>query len=316
LYVAYNFASLRFLTAGINMAKALGTLIMGCLMVAITIGHSDPAVARRMVVITEIPLSGPDSPPAANQLARADDIRDALLQRFLEINIDGHTVIDGNAAVEANDSDKINSADSIAQIILTVSKLGYRVKAKLFDAASQTWFEVAQRGFPDQPTTTLVEKIANEVIPPIIMRVLEITQPSNRVVLFADCLAPATPNDELSIQAGRILSRMYATKLKVNTQMLSAYSVVPLVSTANFYAWWCTQLSLPRKGIQREDTLTISGSVENVKIIPPQLMISIQIKKSDRFVPSFDSVLVDLGDMNGTTNRINKAIQELANGPL
>jgi hypothetical protein len=239
------------------------------------------------------------------------------LQRFLQINIDGHILLDGREAVSAGESDKLLSANFVVQVITTVSRLGFLVKARIFDSGSQTWSEIGQRSFGDQPLPKLESLIANETIPPILIRILEIAQPSDRGVLFADCLAPAS-QDDLAMQAGRILSHTYPNKLKSNPTLKTAFSVVPLVNTTlnQFFTWWCVELSPQRRGMLRDNTLTISGSIENIKLSPTspsQLYVSIMAKKLDHVLTS-DLVPLDLTDTPTTAKNIDKAIEELANG--
>src|SRR5260370_9692340 len=194
------------------MSRRPKLLSIGCAVVAIcSFSPAACAASRQMIVIVERPLVELESPPTSDQLARVEEVRGSLVRRFREIEMEGHLVLDGNALVEAKDTEKINSADCLAQIIIFVGNRGYRVKAKLYDATSKTWFEIGQRFFGDQNTTTLENAVANQVIPPILVSILEIAQPSSKAILLPNCLAPAIPNDDSSMQAGRMFSNQYGS---------------------------------------------------------------------------------------------------------
>lgn len=289
-------------------------LFVSSLTLVTCIGSCAGAASRQMVVVVERPLLESASPPDPAQLELADELRNSLVRRFRDVEMEGHLVIDGNALIEANETEKILSADCLAQIIISVADIGYRVKAKIYDKASKKWFETTNRSFGPQNFKTLESSIANEVIPPIFVRILEIAQPTTKAILLADCLTPASLDDDASIQAGRMFSNQYGSRLKRN-KLSETYSVVPLVSSEpRFYNWWCTELRLPRKGIQREDTFTITGSIEHVKTTSPsRILVSIQIKKFGRNYAPSDYIILDRNDPTGTTLTIMDIIQRLAN---
>jgi hypothetical protein len=279
-----------------------------------------PAVAhcapREVLFFVEEPLILERAPPLKEQMDKIDWVQSELSRRFSQISIDGHRITDGKAAP----ADKVYSSDFVVQVAITVGRPGYLVQAKLFQASTKTWSEIARRLFGEQPQDKLEAAISNEVIPPILIRILESAQPSDRSVMMADCLSPATSSDSEAIQAGRIFSQGYANQLQANDVLKKAFSVVRMVSTnlPKFYTWWCVELSsLPRQGIQRDDTLVISGQIEAIRATPtsaPRFILMLEGKKSARVKQALDIVPLDLADPAMTARKINQAVEELTNG--
>jgi hypothetical protein len=295
-------------------------LIVG-LMAGRSPAHAD---LLRIFFIVEEPLIESELPPPSERFEDIQALRklhDLLFRRLKLLNIEGHVLVDGRSAIGAKDADKANKADFIVQIIITASRPGYEVIAKLYNAANKSWVEITRVILDFQPLQALEKTISEKVFPSLLMRILEGAQPTNRRILLADCLTPASANEDEKT-AARLLSRDYGNSLKTSQTLSDSFSVVALINTADpgFYNLWCLAFEPPRYGVLREDTLTIWGSIDSIRATqnsPAELFVSIQASGLGRNLPPKPLItlyLDHLADPN-VVETIKKQVEEVTNGP-
>jgi hypothetical protein len=278
------------------------------------------AATRQVLFVIEEPLISWDAPPQQEQVNKINEVRDLLVQRISQVEIESHKIIDGNAALSTNPITALSSSNVIVQILLTASWKGYRVDTHVFDASKNIWYDGTAALFGDQASEKLEATISNKIIPPTLVRIFEIAQPSGRSLLFADCLVPSIESENAAKQAGRILSFSYAQNLRASAELQKAFSIVPLVNTnaAKFYSWWCMDILPPRCGILRDDTLTISGQIESIRSgqsAGERLVMSLQGKRPDGNLISRNLIPLDLQNEAITLQKIRKAVEELTKKP-
>jgi hypothetical protein len=178
---------------------------LAALMILVSVPTFDArAATRNAVFIVEEPYSMPDAPPSSEQVQRGLEVHDRLSERILQLHLDGIILSDGRSAIEPPLASLFEGADLVIQIKTFESSLGFRVDAQIFDKAQQKWVQVVRKSFEDEAALVLEAAIAKAIIPPVLVRALELAQPADRPVIFADCLI----SGDTGI-AGRIFSARF-----------------------------------------------------------------------------------------------------------
>jgi hypothetical protein len=272
---------------------------------------ADPSLAadRRLVVIVETPFKDPDQPPSREQMGRASEVQSLLSERMRGLLIDDYTPLDGREAGAKTFQD----ADQIFQVVLNVSAAGYRIEARIFDRRETNWRDISNRLFADKPAAQTVEaEVAKELVPRLLVGIVELAH-SERPVLLADCLFPASNRrEEADLMLGRFFTEKYATRLKDHAELRRMFAVVRLVPSAvpQVYDWWCLDVQPPRSGRFRTGTTTIFGSIETIR--PGRPTVSLELRRTGKTLAS-DLIDLDLARREDTVRRITTAVEGLAN---
>lgn len=270
----------------------------------------DAAIAapRHVTVLVEEPYLDPEDPPTSEQADTAADLKEALAQRILGMQIENHVTADGAAA----DAAALNNADLIFQVLLKVGRKGFRYQAQLFERARNTWIRLEGRLLKSASAEVLGKAIADDVLPALVVRLHEIAQAGGRPIMFADCVfAPQTGASGVEPLA-RSVSQRYPAQLSGKASLVQKFGVVRLVPPLlNDYQWWCVQLQRPRLGLLRPDTITIHGSIEQLSPGKPEVFIVVSSR--DRNLTSRETIPLDLQDWPAFLKRVTETVEGLLN---
>jgi hypothetical protein len=224
---------------------------------------------RKLGFIVEQPYEDFSSIPDNDQRRNALELQGQLYTRILNMEIEGYKILDGREAIAEHTIDRLIKSDALVQFLITSSQyFGQTLVARMYVDKLQKW--VALGIITDKDPSSFLKKIDAELLPNIVVRALELVQPSDRSVVLVDCIIPnRIPNvqiDATLIQAGLLLSAAYGKALQQDRTLTKKHSVARLVPTSlgQFYDWWCEQLRVPRTGFFRADTLTVFGVLQKL----------------------------------------------------
>jgi hypothetical protein len=274
---------------------------------------------RQVAYIVETPIIDPLTPPADVHIQRAQVVRTLLADRLGQLEIDQHRVIDVGT-VQTSDAHEIVDSDVLLQVLITAGPGGLQIEAQIFDRTKQQWFPITQKIADGTDSKALAAEVTKEMIPQALVRILEFAQPSNRPVIFADCLVPSSDQVEASQQAGRVLSPLYADALQMSSELSRKFAVVNLLPSAlpTYYAWWCVELPMPHRGHLRDDITTISGAIEAYRSSSKtahRLQLELEIKTPDRRrLSPWISIEVGPHKTAQTLLLIRRTVERMTNG--
>jgi hypothetical protein len=281
-------------------ALVFGTAILG------------PAVGD-VIFIVEPPYIDPQEPPTKEQREQIADVAERLTQRALLLPIEGHAPIDGRSAVRTADAQVFRGADLLVQVLITVGTRGLTFEARMYEKDPGRWYSIAGRAFGDIGANKLELAIADEILPKMLVRIVELLRLSRPPALLMDCLFPNSKEDKNLLDAARTLSVDYANKLASNAGLQSRFWVVRLVPTAQpkFYDWWCVHLDDPRIGLL-DDTTTVYGYVDPISQ-PTKVKLSLSLSRRHHHFSAPESIVIDVQDAE-SVKRITEMVENLTNG--
>jgi len=258
------------------------------------------AESRQLSFIVEPVEKNAEEPATNEQLSSVQQALEHLEERAHELEIEGHT--------ETTDLQK---AAVLVQVTSNISARGLRVQVKIYDKGTDAWFPVAARLFDVVERQRLKSDLARHILPPTVIRLLELAHPAEQPVMFADCLFPGEESAANVQQVCRLLSSGYPHSLSARARLKQRFSIVRLVPTVEprFYRWWCIETVDVRRRAIRDDTVSVHGFFEQTdKAAKPELFMV--LSRRDR--SQSGSIMVD-DDRKITLQRIADMVESLAN---
>jgi hypothetical protein len=258
------------------------------------------ANSRQLSFVVEPFEKDTQEPPTSEQISSAQHALEHLDEQAREFEIEGHTT-----------TTDFQKAAALVQVTSNLSARGLRVEVKIYNKSTDTWYPVTTRLFDVVERQKLKSELAVRILPQTIIRLLELAQPAQQPVMFADCLFPGQGSAASMQQAARLLSSSYPHSLSAKNRLKQRFSIVRLVPTVEprFYRWWCIESEEVQRRAMRDDTVQVQGFFEQSdKAAKPELFMVL----SRRSGPQTGSIIVE-DDRKITLQRIADMVETLAN---